>query len=377
MGLGCGTRPGSADPPGPSSTSATAGPAATDGDAGLGTTTQPLVCDTCPRPCVGSPNCRLPNGCSGQRDCDDGVWSACYLIPSSTKGCTATCGNAGTQACNADGSFGQCNATTCCPNKGAACVASNNCNGLIDCNGNCAAVPGPGPACTSTLGFPGHYACTLSLQNLGCQPDNQNQQYEVCNGLDDDADGVIDNAVGSRVAYSMTTGCSVPGSGCNLPGTQTCNGGVPSACVVNPTCTNAYCEDYGYKGKPGCLNGQYFCDFSVNTTGTPAPACTTFCGTAGTVRCWGPSARGGCQAPEGCNNCDDDADGFVDNEPGSNVNGSLKLNCTNRCGDAVQRTCVTSCPERPELCNGLDDNCDGNIDESDVCRQDASCPAVP
>jgi len=84
-----------------------------------------------------------------------------------------------------------------------------------------------------------------------------------------------------------------------------------------------------------------------------------------------------CQAPEGCNNCDDDADGFVDNEPGSNVNESLKLNCTNRCGDAVQRTCVTSCPERPELCNGLDDNCDGNIDESDVCRQDASCPAVP
>jgi hypothetical protein len=332
--------------------------------------TQPLVCDTCPRPCVGSPTCKLANGCTGQRDCDDGVWSACYLIPSSTKTCTATCGNAGTQACNADGTFGICNATTCCANKGAACVASNNCNGVIDCNGNCAAVPGPGPACTSTLGFPGHYSCTLTLQNLGCRPDNQNQQYEVCNGLDDDADGVIDNDVGSTIPYSWRQSCSVSGPGCALPGTQTCNGGVPSACVANTTCTTAACSSYGYSGRPACFNGQWFCDHSANT-GTTAPACTTLnCGTAGTVRCWGPGARGACQAPETCNGCDDDGDGVIDNDPGSTVPYSKSFGCTNRCGDARTVTCGSpTCPERPEICNGLDDNCDGQIDEGDVCRQ--------
>src|SRR5262249_49013408 len=242
-----------------------------------------LVCETCPRPCVGSPNCTLPNGCTGTKTCDDGVWTDCELSSTSTKSCTATCGNGGRQACNFDGTFGQCNATTCCANKGAACVTSNNCGGLIDCNGNCAFTPGSGNACTSTLGFPGHYACTLYGQNLGCKPDNPQLLYEVCNGLDDDADGVIDNAPGSRVAYSLINGCSVQGPGCTLPGTKPCTSGVPQACVVTPRCPNAYCEDYGYKGRPACFNGQYFCDFSVNTTGTPAPACITFCGTAGTV----------------------------------------------------------------------------------------------
>jgi hypothetical protein len=129
-------------------------------------------------------------------------------------------------ACNT-GLLGVCAAgTTVCSNGVIVCVQNmqpspevcdgldNNCNGTVD-EGN----PGGGAACnTGKLGVcaAGTTACIGGA--IVCVQ-NQQGQTEICNGLDDDCDGVVDNG--------------------NPGGGLACNTGKPGRCAVGTTvCTN-------------------------------------------------------------------------------------------------------------------------------------------
>ena len=229
--------------------------------------------------CTGSPNCKMPDGCAGSRFCDQGAWSDCQLTSNSTRSCTTPCGAPGTQTCPQAGGYGACVATACCPGSGGGCTLSNGCGGTVqcdgsclpngagaqggqvcqlangcggafDCNANCVASGGTTNAvsCTSTLNYAGHENCTSGGALLGCEPDVAADRYEVCNGLDDDGDGLVDNAPGSTTAHTLAQSCT---TACGTGGIQTCLGVDASNNPSWSACSSSGCplllqEQYGY-----------------------------------------------------------------------------------------------------------------------------------
>jgi hypothetical protein len=163
----------------------------------------------------------------------------------------------------------------------APCVFANGCGGMKACLGTrfgpCLANGGTigSNACTSTRGCGGHLNCggtATAPTVIGCQPDSLTPSCsEICNGLDDDGDGVLDNGV-------TTQWCS---NGCGM-GTQSCTGG-------------------GWGPCGGC-SGQ-------------STSCTNACGTSGTSACTADCriANPACPASsETANNCDDTGNGVID-----------------------------------------------------------------
>ncbi len=162
---------------------------------------------------------------------------------------------------------------------------------------------------------------------------------ELCDGLDDDCDGRIDE--GAEVNCS-----SVCGQGLRL-----CEEGALSACSA-PDPVEELCD--------GIDND---CDGQLDEGVTQV--CNNACGEGVEVCVVGQWA--GCTAPtpteERCNNVDEDCDGVVDE--------GLAISCVNGCGVEGERQCVAGsyglCDAPPpviELCDGADNDCDGRVDEN-------------
>ena len=266
------------------------------------------------------------NGCSGgsQQFCD-GEWTEC--VPSGTHACLE-CGSAGSQTCDASGTFGACVSTTGRQCTGCGVAGTRTCQA----NGSW------GPCDVGVLAF-SCTACGFSGVQT-CRGDNQ---YSAC----DISGNTCTTAACNRLMYDDSLGVWI----------------YPS-------------------GIPSCTGSTLVCNFQpfgLQARGGTGAACTTACGSSGKANC-GAGGDGLCRAPETCNNCDDDLNGLVDDAPGSGVGGSLKQSCSNSCGVVGQKTCTggvwSACsqPDPVELCDGLDNNCNGLIDENDACRQAKSCP---
>ncbi|MFT3773278.1 MAG: MopE-related protein [Minicystis sp.] len=239
-----------------------------------------------------------------------------------------------------------------------ACGVDSNCDGTLtnqpdlmtDVN-NCGMC---GHACKTPQDH-AQWACVSGqCQFQGCQqgyydiPANHTCNYaciftsaqELCNGVDDNCDGTVDENV--------------------IPPSPT------SVCGVSPSATNPECSTYNAASNPGgvsvaCVNGGWQCTF--HTAGVCNPTCAAASETCETT---GPALD---------NNCN----GFV-NENVANY-GQPCASDTGQPppGDGVCRTTgtfVCSGPNAvacsatkdltkagPELCDGIDNDCDGLIDE--------------
>jgi hypothetical protein len=143
---------------------------------------------------------------------------------------------------------------------------------------------------------------------------------EVCNGWDDDCDGVVDN------------GASLCSAG------YTCMGG---ACVLNQQC-----DDIDGDGYSIC-NGD--CDDS------------------------NPAINPGAQ--EVCDGLDNDCNGQTDEYLGMTICGVGQCQRTvSNCVDGQSQECTPGTPS-PEVCNLLDDDCDGVVDEGAICSNGGECIA--
>jgi MYXO-CTERM domain-containing protein len=175
----------------------------------------------------------LDNNCNGDIDEGFNVGQAC------TNNGVGACKRGGILACKADGTGTVCDAPTVTPQPEVCNGIDDDCNGKVDDG----MLPGVGEKCGNGLGScsSGTYVCQNG--QLVCSVTGGTPTAEVCNGLDDNCDGIIDNGDFTTMT-SMTCLCpgltqaqvDVPNAACKA-GHWVCRGKMGFVCegCVLPT----------------------------------------------------------------------------------------------------------------------------------------------
>ncbi|GEM_PF-1228155 len=214
---------------------------------------------------------------------------------------------------------------------------------------------------------------------------------EVCNGLDDDCDGMcIGGSRNGLVCYNdsecpdgycvtededfygvegrVGDSCGIPNSACS--GYYVCTGD-GSGVICNSDVVPGYLKEICDNNLDDDCDG--FEDEKSNEDGTPACVCENNqrkkCGSnigecrEGEMICidgeWSKCIGQTTGKPETCNGKDDNCDGVIDNV-GVNFGERSSLEDT-KCG------CYGGALPTDEICNYIDDNCNGIIDENTIC----------
>ena len=337
-------------------------------------------------------------------------------------GLLGVCRVNGTQVCRLDGSNTQCNAGF------AACAGPDGITGTGDDRP-------PGSACTVTntagASVPGtcqNNACQVIIppqsaevcNNLDDDCDGKVDENltmcscvpkgEQCNGMDDDCDGTIDEGItkpcGTGVCVGTQT-CVVGGTGVfgpcldsmgnpvQTPSTEVCNGvddncdgivdGLSAACsdmVPFPTNDNPQNNPGHVSRNPipenACKPGNKTCPVGSGAFGQCQGELKPCGSTAQSLPQPVPKTMGGPASCDGCNGIDDDCDNVIDED-------FQPADCSSTCGIG-QTKCMNGqimCNALPagsdETCNNIDDNCNGMVDEGFVggpCGAGVLCNGV-
>jgi len=333
-------------------------------------------------------------------DCDgviDGFSQACY--PAGQSGCTFDSGTGiwscagicatGMQTCVA-GTWQNCVGATP-PQAEIPCDGKdNNCNGQVDENDPISSTlcyPTGAVGCDMTSGkcvgvcaF-GHSACQTNpvtgMSELACVGAVMPTQ-ELCNGKDDDCDGLVDEDFPTL------------GQPCNQ---ASCQGAGQYVC--NAQGTDVQCTVSSVGPTPEICDGiDNDCDGIIDDPDENMPGVGVTCGSnVGECQQGVSACVGGhivCNdvgpTPEVCNGKDDDCDGIVDdgvvppasscNPPGLASGAPIQGECKPghfQCEGVAGWVCVGGIGPTPEICDGKDNDCDGQIDNGADCGIGAIC----
>ena len=201
------------------------------------------------------------------------------------------------------------------------------------------------------------------IESDACLP-----RAEDCNGIDDDCDGAVDEALATR-------SCGLPGACAD--GVETCAGGGWSACSITPAEEDCAADDD--EDCDGAVDEGCACTGGPRACGdTEVGACAFGMQTCDGER-WSACMGGVTPTAETCNDVDDDCDGSTDERvrtiyyrdmDGDGFGSSaMRIEaCSLPAGYVSSSTdCDDSDPTRrpgiEETCNGVDDDCDVMVDE--------------
>lgn len=328
--------------------------------------------------------CTIP--CSDNLDCED-AGSTCYPVPDDNNNLIRVCAPQdlcidpdGDQYGTGPGCLGlDCDQNDPNINPGAPEICDgrdNNCNGLVDDN----PVGEGGPCDTSLAGIcaSGNLQCINSAMICVAQVLPGNRQ-EICNGADDDCDGLIDEGPAedenNNFVLGLGASCGQEGDRCYLGHkvcdlveyqgqtfwSLTCDGenpheDIPDLCDgIDNNCDGMIDEDYDdpnyrkacFAGTGACRGvGFYDCD-------PTDPAAPSICNA---------EERTQNATQEVCDFNDNDCDGVIDN---GFVNSDGVYYRTEHCG-TCDFNCLTALPDTPEnlgiipkcVVSGLQASCD-------------------
>ena len=217
---------------------------------------------------------------------------------------------------------------------------------------------------------------------------------EVCNGKDDNCNGIIDEGVANMCAYSKTD----PNDADNKLGTAAKHCAVETANCLDDNCNGQIDEGFPPNacGMPaGCPIPPELCDGIDNNCNGDVDegfnvgvACdnglTGSCRRVGLTECSADHPGVACNlgdapiTPEICNGIDDDCNGQIDDGPLPGVGlecGVQGMGCSKGVTVCINGkiVCNATANPKPEVCNGLDDDCNGVIDDGTFPGVGDSC----
>ena len=300
-------------------------------------------------------------GCNGADDDCDGQVDEGFDLGRRCGVGVGQCRGEGVTVCSEIGDRTECGAVLA-PAADELCDdLDNDCDGTVDesvpVGGQC--VVGRGE-CTRT----GALICAPGGATVCDAEPGRPAQRDVCNGRDDDCDGGLDEE------FDVGAPCWVGEGQCEREGTVRCTAAAAGACDAR----------VGIGSAELCNSLDDDCDGATDEEFNLAQPCSLGVGRCRAQGVWVCSADGAAERcdgepslggqPESCNGLDDDCDGGVDETfdlgaPCAVGVGECRREAERVCGDGPFTVCpaVPGRPSGSELCDGLDDDCDASTDE--------------
>jgi MYXO-CTERM domain-containing protein len=332
-----------------------------------------IVCEGCVAP--GTEICNgLDDNCNGQVDEGFDLGAIC------TNGGMGACTRAGNLVCAPNGMGTVCDAPTVQGSQEICNNVDDDCDGMVDENAP-EPLPGVGETCGVNLGQckAGTFRCELG--RLVCDQTTSMGMPEICNGLDDNCNGQTDEgfpieecACPPHSIETLKTGSCKPGrrvckgalgfvcEGCVPPRMEVCNGldddcdGMgdtgDNLCTPGRICVEEDCQLLCGDGEFPCPIG-YECQSKVHPTQGPVRICVS-------TKCRNVSCMPGFNCNQANGLCEDPCAGVMCNDP-------------QKCFDGLCKDCRT----KPDLCAPGDlcreGRCVPNPCASVVCQSGQYC----